>query len=190
MSLVRPTRTEPTIIFDAGHGRQMVEFHVVFSGSRKDKFKIWWYGKRWPVLVFPVTKDHEVIAVRQFRAGANDFTIEVPGGLPKPVGNEIPEQTAEREFREETGYQPEKMINLGVQPFMEAPSLNLRIVMFLALGCHKVTEAKLDAGEDIEAMLIPIETWYEKVFKGEILDGKTIAHSLLVLPYLADIKFR
>lgn len=190
MSLTRADRTEPVMIFDGGYGRQMVEFDLSYPGGCKGNFKIWWYAKKSPVLVFPVTKDREVIAVRQFRAGANDFTIEVPGGMPKPLGGETPEETAAREFLEETGYEPGKMINLGVEPFMEAPSMNLRIAMFLALDCEKVSGVELDDGEDVETLLIPLDKWYARVFRGEMLDGKTIAHSLLALPYLADIKFR
>lgn len=35
------------------------------------------------MVVFPVPEDKKVIAVRQFRYGANCFVLEIPGDCPK-----------------------------------------------------------------------------------------------------------
>lgn len=34
-----------------------------------------------PVIIFPLASDNKVIVVRQFRYGANDFVLELPGGV-------------------------------------------------------------------------------------------------------------
>ncbi len=85
--------------------------------------------------------------------------LEIPGGLPKPKGEETPEETAGRELLEETGYKAEKVINLCVKPFFLAPHHNYRFFPLLGLGCVKINEPKPDSVEVLETVLVPLDEW-------------------------------
>jgi ADP-ribose pyrophosphatase len=184
--LIAPQAGEPKTIFDAGYGRGMVERSFFYPNNREEIYRIWWYFKGNPVLIFPLTENNEVVALCQFRHGANDFVIELPGGLPNQKTEESPLRVVERELLEETGYESETSIYLGYEPWTDAASINLRFIPFIGLNCKKVQEPNLDKGEEgnIEVILVPIKKWYKMIWAGEILESKTIAHSLLVMPHL------
>src|SRR5687767_12953341 len=54
------------------------------------------------VNVVAVTPDQRIVLVRQFRYGADDFSLEIPGGVIER--GEHPEIAGIRELQEETGY--------------------------------------------------------------------------------------
>ena len=63
--------------------------------------------KDWSVIL-PVTKDGNVIAVKQFKQGCNKIITELPAGT-ADFKEELPETVARRELTEETGYVPLKV---------------------------------------------------------------------------------
>ncbi len=56
----------------------MQEFELPKCGNVETYFLFG--AKHKPVIVFPLTKNYEVIAVKHFRYGANCYVLEVPGG--------------------------------------------------------------------------------------------------------------
>jgi len=52
--------------------------------------------------IVPVTRDRDVILVRQYRYALTTNLLEIPAGTLEP--GETPEQCASRELEEETGY--------------------------------------------------------------------------------------
>ena len=170
------------------YARTLYEQDFTGSDGQTHIFSIWGYSNGSAALIFPVTTDGNVVAIRQYRHGAHDFMLEVPGGLPS--GNEDFGETATRELLEETGYQVGTLVNLNVMPFPCAPSLDYSFGAFLGLGCEKIMEPDVDPLEQVEVILIPLQTWFEKIWSGEVLDGQMISLSMLVLPHLANIKFK
>lgn len=145
-----------------------------------------WGGTVTPSIVFPLIETDEglsVIAVRQFRYGANEFVIEVPGGCPK--SGQTPEDVAATELLEETGYAAEQIIRLGTSSLWFEPAAAITdYIPFLALGCKKVADPKPEQDEVLEVRLIPLHTWKRMIHSGQIRDTKTIAITMLALPYL------
>ncbi len=142
-------------------------------------------------LVFPMTENGNVIAIRQYRHAADAIIVEIPGGHPKD--GQTAEETALAELLEETGYAPGRELRqvtpkrLWENPASYTPSFHI----FFATGCKKVAEQRLDASEDVEVFCVSLQKWLEMIFCGEITDAKTIAATLLVLPHLgATISFR
>jgi ADP-ribose pyrophosphatase len=115
--------------------------------------------------VIPLTADHRVVMIRQYRHGSREVTLEIPGGLIDP--GDTPEKAAARELLEETGYEAEELVQIGV--VNPNPALfNNRCYTFIARNAQKIRAPMPDQREDIEVVLMPISDIQELISKGEI----------------------
>jgi ADP-ribose pyrophosphatase len=123
------------------------------------------------VNVIPLTDDHRVIMIRQYRHGSRKVALEIPGGLLDP--GDTPKKAAARELLEETGFQAKKWKQIGV--VSPNPALfNNRCYTFLAQNIQRVADPELDQTEDIEVVSIPLGD-----IPGFILKGK-IDHAMVI----------
>ena len=137
-----------------------------------------------PSIVFPVTSEGHVIVIRQFRYGANEFVLELPGGCPVAPGTDAAE-TFRRELAEETGYVPRSFLKLVGSPlWFEPASSRVQYNAFLALDCIKTREPEPDPNEVLQVELYELPIWAMMLTNGSICDDKTIAVSLLALSAL------
>ena len=121
--------------------------------------------------VIPLTRENDIILIRQYRHGIREVTLEIPGGIVE--SGDSPEETAIRELREETGYRDSGMTFLGkVHP--NPAFLNNRCYTFLARDVYKAGQQEQDSTEDIEVVIRPLEDVPELIKKGEI------SHSLIL----------
>lgn len=117
------------------------------------------------VNIIPLTSDHQVVMVRQYRHGSGKVTLEIPGGLVD--SGDTPKKAAARELLEETGYQAKKWLKIGV--VNPNPALfNNRCYTFLARDIRKVADLKPDQTEDIEVVLVPLSEIPEWIRTGKI----------------------
>lgn len=126
------------------------------------------------VSIVAIDGDRKVLLVKQYRRATNDFMLEVPAGVID--SNEEPIDAAQRELREETGYQAESLGFLG--SFYAAPGiLTERMHAFLATG---LTENPLPADEDenIQVQRIPLTDAFEMASTGVLIDAKSIVSLL------------
>ena len=117
-------------------------------------------------LTMPVTKDGDIVMVRQYRFGREGISLEIPGGL---IDRDDPSilEAARREMREETGYDSDDMVSLG--KICPNPAVfNNTCHMFLARYAEYRCEQKLDEGEDIEVTLIPLSKIPDLIANGDI----------------------
>jgi len=125
------------------------------------------------VNVIALTDRHEVVLVRQFRAGTRSVTLEIPGG-----GVESHDATAlvaaRRELREETGHAARSWRRLGVVQPNPAIQSN-RCTTYLARGCRRVGDIDPDAGEDLAVELVPLGSIPGLIRRGEITHSLVIA---------------
>src|SRR6218665_961687 len=129
------------------------------------------------VNVIAVTRDDELVLIRQYRFGVSSVTLEIPGGVVDP--GEEPAVAAARELEEETGYVAERGVPLGAVDANPALQHN-RCHSFLALGCVKAHEGRQDEGEDIAVELHP------RTAVPQLILGGAITHSLVVVAFYLE----
>ncbi|MEH1840319.1 MAG: NUDIX hydrolase [Nostoc sp.] len=133
-------------------------------------------------MVLPITSNREIIFVRQYRHAVSKFFLELPAGNFDPT-KESAEVAAIRELTEETGYIPQKFRKIAT--LYDKPSKDTnKIHLFLADNVSKVGEQELDITEEIEVILIPIESVLDKIAQGEISVAGTIAALFLGLNFI------
>jgi ADP-ribose pyrophosphatase len=128
------------------------------------------------VAVVPLLDDDRVCLIRNHRVTVEQTLIEIPAGTLE--AGEAPEVCAARELQEETGYTADTLERLATL-FMSPGILHERMHVFVATGL-RAGATDLQAGEEIENLVLP---WHEAVAmveRGEIVDGKTVAALLLV----------
>lgn len=115
--------------------------------------------------ILALTKDQQVILVKQFRPGPKEILDELPGGYVDE--NETPKQAAERELLEETGYK-------GKAEFVTTAydcaysTMNRHCVVIT--DCEKVAEQNLDKTEFAEVILMSLEEFRKLLKNGKNTD--------------------
>ena len=127
------------------------------------------------VLMVPVLDDGRLVVERQFRYPHARVFLEVPAGKIDP--GETPEATALREMIEETGYEAARLTPLAtLHPVISYSTETIHC--YVAEGLRHVG-ARLDHGEFLEIVTLPVEELLAALDRGEITDAKTVAALLI-----------
>lgn len=122
------------------------------------------------VCIAPITKNKELIFVRQYRYAVGSELLELPAGRIDP--DESPKETGIRELEEETGYSAENTTYIG--KLYPTPGYSDEVIYLYACTVDDERgETDPDEGEFVETELIPIEKAVEMVMDDEIPDSKT-----------------
>ena len=135
--------------------------------------------------ILALTKNGEVVLVKQYRHGVCKALLEFPGGVVED--GEDPVEGAKRELLEETGYVASSVIQVGKlypNPALQSNAL----YCFLALDAEKVSDQNLDAGEDIEVHLMPLEELIGLAKRGEFLHALMTSVLFTVLSHMDRIR--
>lgn len=122
--------------------------------------------------VVAVTENKELVLVRQYKHGADQFVLELPAGIVET--NEDPAITIARELKEETGYvsdQIEYITTLATKP----ARMNARTHVFFADNVRLKEEPNQNDAEVIETVLLPISQVQEYVISGKLSIETTLA---------------
>ena len=131
-------------------------------------------GADW-VNVVARTVAGELLFVRQWRPGAEEETLEIPGGTVDP-GDASPLEAARRELLEETGHVSDDWEDLGWVHPNPAIQAN-RCHTFLARACRRVGEPATDGSEDLR-----VEAYPEAEVPGLVRAGR-IRHALVLAAF-------
>jgi len=134
------------------------------------------------VNVIALTKNREVVLVKQYRHGAGQVLLEIPAGVME-AGDESPLQTAKRELLEETGYASEKFFEVG-SSYPNPATHNNMTYSYLALDVEKVSQQHLDETEEIEVSLMPFDKFVALAKRGELPQALHISALFFALTYL------
>jgi ADP-ribose pyrophosphatase len=134
------------------------------------------------VCILPITDDHEVVCIKQYRHAINSRQWELPAGMVDDE-EQPPLETAKRELEEETGYTAEYWLELG--SFYPSPgSTSEEIFLFAAAGL-KFTKQNLENSEQIEVHKVTMEKLKTLVKDGEFQHGAGLA-AILRYKFLTD----
>ena len=130
-----------------------------------------------------ITKDGQVVLVRQFRPGPKTITLELPGGAVEP-GEASLDAAMRRELAEETGYGGGTLTYLaGLSP--NSASHTNRVHSFLAVDVERVGELRPDDTEFLEVVLMPVDDVIREAISGGLDQAMHVATLFLALRRLA-----
>ncbi len=126
-------------------------------------------------MIVPITKDHKVVLVRQFKPGVDEVLLEFPAGRIEAHHNNFAD-LAQRELEEETGIHVEKdeLVEFAVLGGFTTKGSE-RVHFFLARDCEFNSHQYVDINEEIEVVTIPFEKMDTMISSGEVWATQTIA---------------
>jgi ADP-ribose pyrophosphatase len=110
------------------------------------------------VVIVAITPARELILVEQHRVSVHASVVELPAGLvgdTSALRGETLETAAHRELVEETGFEAEKMVELGSGPISVGVSSEV-VTFFHAQSLRRVGPGGGDDTEDIAVHLVPL----------------------------------
>ncbi|MEH2177723.1 NUDIX hydrolase [Nostoc sp.] len=155
------------------------------NGTIVDPYYVLEYP-RW-VNVVALTKNQEVILVKQYRHGLKKTILELPSGAVE-TEDILPLKAAKRELLEETGYTSNNFIETGILSPNSANHNNLTYC-FLATDVECIADLKLDLTEQIDVVLLPLKKVVEGIDKGILLQTLHISSLFFALKKLDKVQF-
>jgi ADP-ribose pyrophosphatase len=132
-------------------------------------------------IVFPLTREGEVVLVRQFRPPLERMELGLPAGLVEE--GEKPEAAARRELLEETGYSGGEWELLG--SLASSPSLKDNwAYLFFARGVEENAPPDPDEHELVEVVRVSEGDLLGLIRGGEIVSSSGVAAIMLALERL------
>jgi 8-oxo-dGTP pyrophosphatase MutT (NUDIX family) len=133
------------------------------------------------VFVVAIDDTMSVLIVQQYRYTVKEEVVEVPAGSPQ--GEESLQEGAMRELEEEGGLIASQMQKIG-EFYSSVGITNQRCHVYLATGL-KSTKKKLDAGESLRTVWVPMDEAIAAVREGRVKNvgaayGLFLAYEVLV----------
>ena len=135
--------------------------------------------------IVPLSEDHSVVLIRQYRHAVGRFIWEIPAGTLNP--HEKPLECARRELAEEAGYTAGEWRKLGEITPVPGYS-DERIHIFMATRLVPSVQ-NLDRDEVLDVHEMEFEEAMEMIHKGQIQDAKTLS-GLFLAGYWLENRMR
>jgi 8-oxo-dGDP phosphatase len=152
------------------------------TGREIPDYWIWEYPP-W-VNVVAVTKDDELVLIRQYRPGLGAVHYEIPAGVVEE--GETIEQAAKRELREETGFASgtwSVLTQLSANPALQ----DNWTTTYLAEGVESAGASTPEQTEDLRVHLVKVDDALGIIDRGDMIQA---LHTAPLLRYLLKRKAR
>jgi ADP-ribose pyrophosphatase len=133
-----------------------------------------------------ITKNLQIVLVKQYRHGAKSSFLEVPAG--KPEGNETFEEAVVREVQEETGFISNTPPILLGEFFVNPAIQTNKVISFLIIEAELITKQNLDDTEVIDVHLVDLKTMNYLIKSGEINHLFTVSAYYLSKELISSIE--
>ena len=133
------------------------------------------------VVIVPIDADDNVVMVRQYRYAVGESLLEAPAGVVEE--SEGPEECAQRELQEETGYMAKSLRGLG--QFWSSPGFCDELMYAYVARGLVASAREPDPDENIQTERVPLSGIPALIRGGQIRDAKTVA-ALLMATCLPD----
>jgi ADP-ribose pyrophosphatase len=158
---------EPKLLLQASRFRVVEHSQTLCDGQTVTRQVVVHPGA---VTIIPLLEGGRVCLIRNYRIAVGKTLIELPAGTIDH--NEPPEETAQRELQEETGFTAERWTKLP-SFFMSPGILHERMHLFVAEGLTQGATAR-EAGEEIDNFIVSWEAAVELALRGDIEDAKSL----------------
>lgn len=153
---------------------------VVLPNNEEKTFSFLDFAKG--VCILPITNDHEVVCMKQYRHSIKSWEWELPAGT-IDRDDSSPLDVAKKELQEETGYVAEHWLDLG--SFYPSPGSTTEEIHLFAAAGLTMTEQSLESSEQIELHTVTMAELKELVVKGEFKHGAGLA-AILRYKFMTD----
>lgn len=126
-------------------------------------------------MVVPVTTDHQIVLVKQYKPGVDEIFIQFPAGRMDDHHPQI-ELTAQLELEEEAGIKVEsnQLIALGRLNGFSTKATEA-VHVYLVTNCQFNSVQHFDVTEEIEVLTVSAAKLEQMIFNQEIWCSQTIA---------------
>lgn len=163
------------------HWIDLREDRVIRPDGRPGMYAFMKFGKTGKgSSIVGLTEEKKILLVKIFRYPVGKWLLEIPKGMSD--NHEIPIKTAKREFEEETGYRASRWDLLGSG--FSTPGLSTELTYFYLARGLKPGKRKVEFGEKLKLVSIPVRQAFGMVADGRIRDTITIAALLSMKQYL------
>lgn len=181
MELEKPKIYATRIVYD-GQKLQLIEEDLEFSDGHKETWEHVQL-KSAGAKILAVTKENNLVMVREYRGAAKDYVLRIPTGAIED--GEKPEEAAKRELQEEVGLFPRTLELMEEQKPMST-FFKAAAFIFYATDFENRSLKKDAAEQDMQVIHIPLEKVYQMVENLEISDPQTIYAIILLKKYLKN----
>ncbi len=123
------------------------------------------------IAVVAIDENDNVLLESQYRKAVEKELLEIPAGGIEP--GEDPEAAVKREMREETGYLPRKLKQLG--GFYSAPGYSSEYLYLYLASDFVHSPLVAEDTEEIKLVRVPVKEIPSLLTSGKITDAKSIA---------------
>ncbi|WP_067863020.1 ADP compounds hydrolase NudE [Neptuniibacter marinus] len=132
------------------------------------------------VMIIPITKNNEVLLIREYAVGIEDYTLTLPKGLIDPGEDE--HTAADRELKEEAGFGSNRLHTLKVMS--SAPNYMGHTVTAVVAQDLYPCRLEGDEPEEMEVVCWPLDKLEQLIEDPDFTEARAIAALYMVRDFL------